>query len=290
MGYSLSYTPYNTNLFITRGGAPIPVLDPDAEAFLLATAITDATITTAINNLVVGMKADGVWSKMHAIYPFVGGTATTHKFNLKNPVDSDAAFRLVFNGGWSHNSDGVLPNGINGYANTFFIPSVQFGPTDYSSLSFYSRTDSITANIQTDMGVTQLNPSRSFILFSGYSTSISVGGFQSDFPDAYNYQYFGSQGTNTNTLGFFNGTCDELSNSFYKNGSLIAQSTFAKVSTRTSPIAPLAIGADLYNFNPRRYTNKNYAFAHIGNSLTSTDVVNFNSRVQAFQTTLGRQV
>ena len=32
---------------------------------------------------------------MKAIYPFVGGTATTHKFNLKDPADINAAFRLV---------------------------------------------------------------------------------------------------------------------------------------------------------------------------------------------------
>lgn len=276
--------------YISSGSDPV-IIDPDAEAFLLATAITDPTITTAINNLVVGMKADGIWSKMQAIYPFVGGTATTHKFNLKNPVDSNAAFRLVFNGGWFHNSDGVLPNGVNGYANTFFVPSVQFGPTDYSSLSFYSRTDSITTAIQIDMGVSQFStPTGAFLLNSIFSTSSLVGGFQCDFPNAYSYQYYGSQGANTNTTGFYTGTCDELSNSFYKNSLLIAQNTFAKISTRTSPTTPLAIGADLYNSNARRYSNKNYAFAHIGKSLTSTDVVNLNSMVQAFQTTLGRQV
>ena len=60
------------------------VLDADAAAFLAAAGITDATITSAINTLVIDMKDDGLWSKMDAIYPFVGGTATTHKFNLKN--------------------------------------------------------------------------------------------------------------------------------------------------------------------------------------------------------------
>lgn len=276
---------YGTNISFSY------LLDPDAKAFLTATAITDSTITTAINNLVVGMKADGIWSKMRAIYPFVGGTATTHKFNLKNPVDSNAAFRLVFNGGWFHNFQGVLPNGVNGFANTFFVPSVQYGPTDYASLSFYSRTDSITTAIQTDMGASQFSsPTGSFILNAVLSTSSLVGGFQCDFPNAYIYQYYGSQGANTNTTGFYTGTCDALSSGFYKNGLLVAENTFTKISTRTAPTIPLAIGADFYNTSARRYTNKNYAFAHIGNSLTSTDVVNLNLRVQAFQTTLGRQV
>jgi hypothetical protein len=68
-------------------------LDPDAQAFLTATGITDPTITSAINTLVISLKNDGVWSRMVAIYPFVGGTADTHKYNLKNPQDTDAAFR-----------------------------------------------------------------------------------------------------------------------------------------------------------------------------------------------------
>ena len=57
--------------------------DADAQAFITAAAITDPTQQTAINNLVVGMKADGTWTKMKAIYPFVGGTASTTNTTLK---------------------------------------------------------------------------------------------------------------------------------------------------------------------------------------------------------------
>jgi len=70
-------------------------LDPDALAFLTAAGITDATITAAIDTLVLDLKGYGIWTKMKAIYPFVGGTATTHKYNLKDPVD--AMQRLEFN-------------------------------------------------------------------------------------------------------------------------------------------------------------------------------------------------
>ena len=91
---------YLINSYKFGGGAP--AVDPDAQAFLTAAAITDPTITSAIDTLVVQLKADSIWSKMKALYPFVGGTASTHKYNLKNPLDTDAAFRLVFNGGWTH--------------------------------------------------------------------------------------------------------------------------------------------------------------------------------------------
>ncbi len=68
--------------------------DADAQAFITATAITDLTQQTAINTLVTQLKTYGIWTKMKALYPFVGGTATAHKFNLKDPRDLDAAFRL----------------------------------------------------------------------------------------------------------------------------------------------------------------------------------------------------
>ena len=44
--------------------------DADATAFLTASAITGATQQAAIDNLVKGLKTDGLWSKMKAVYPF----------------------------------------------------------------------------------------------------------------------------------------------------------------------------------------------------------------------------
>jgi hypothetical protein len=119
--------------------------DADAVAFLAAAGITDATITSAICTLVTTMKADGTWAKCNAIYPMVGGTATTHKFNLKNPVDTNAAFRLSFVGGWTHSANGALPNGTNAYANTFLTPSTTLTLLN-THLSFYSRTSAIGNN------------------------------------------------------------------------------------------------------------------------------------------------
>ena len=56
--------------------------DADAQAFITAAVITDNTQITAINTLVTDLKAYNIWSKMKALYPFVGGTASTHKWNL----------------------------------------------------------------------------------------------------------------------------------------------------------------------------------------------------------------
>jgi len=95
------------------------LIDPDAQAFITAAGITDATQQAAINTFVVSWKAANLWTKTKAIYPNVGGSATSHKFNLKDPRDLDAAYRVVFNGGWTHSAAGAVSNGTNAYADTF---------------------------------------------------------------------------------------------------------------------------------------------------------------------------
>lgn len=73
-------------------------LDADAVAFLNAVGGTNSIQQSAINTFVVQMKAKNLWSKMYAIYPFIGLSAAQDKWNLKDPRDLDAAFRLTFNG------------------------------------------------------------------------------------------------------------------------------------------------------------------------------------------------
>jgi hypothetical protein len=99
------FTPFGFRTQFIQNETPVEIpggnvvdIDPDAQAFLTATGITDPTITSAIDTLVLDLKAASLWTKMKALYPFVGGTSTTHKYNLVDPADTDAAFRLTFNG------------------------------------------------------------------------------------------------------------------------------------------------------------------------------------------------
>jgi hypothetical protein len=113
------------------------LIDPDAAAFITAAGITDATQINAINRLVKNYKGIGdinasvdMWTGSKAIYPFVGGNASAHKFNLKDPRDLDAAFRIVFAGGVTHSAAGIIGNGTNGYGDTKVIPSVDLNLDD----------------------------------------------------------------------------------------------------------------------------------------------------------------
>ena len=42
------------------------------------------------------------------------------KYNLINPQNTDAAYRLTFNGGWSFSKSGLKGNGTNTYADIYF--------------------------------------------------------------------------------------------------------------------------------------------------------------------------
>ena len=59
-------------------------------------------VPAAPANLVTSLKQTNLWNKMLIIYPFVGGNANSHKFNLKDPRDDNGAFRLQFSGGMTN--------------------------------------------------------------------------------------------------------------------------------------------------------------------------------------------
>jgi hypothetical protein len=258
-------------------------LDPDAEAFIIAAGINKPIQEAAINNLVIGLKADGLWNKMKAIYPFVGGTATAHKFNLKDPRDLDAAFRLVFFGGWVHDINGSQPNGTNAYADTKLIPASVL-TLNSNHLSYYSRTNN-NASVDFDMGVGTSLGTMSNSLFIRRSSN--TAGYDSGNALGNNRIVF----SNTDSLGFYNGSITaNNSRKYYKNG--ISQISNTTISIQANPNANLFIAAyNEYNAAGANYFgSKQAAFASIGDGLNDTEAANLYTRVQAFQTDLSRQV
>jgi hypothetical protein len=118
--------------------------DNDVAAFIAATGITGSA-AIAVNTLVQSLKAEDLWNTFDCIYPMVGANANAHKYNLKNPQDTDAAYRLNFVGTWTHNSDGAKPNGVSGtYADTYYNLLTNL-TTANGSLSYYSFTNNAAA-------------------------------------------------------------------------------------------------------------------------------------------------
>lgn len=114
--------------------------DTDSAAFITATGLTNSTHITSVRRLVSALKYEGLWTKLKAIYPFVGGSAAAHKFNLKDARDTNDAYRLVFSGGWTHDATGALPNGTNGWANTNLVMSSILTPYN-AAMGVYIQND-----------------------------------------------------------------------------------------------------------------------------------------------------
>jgi len=255
--------------------------DADAQAFITAASITDTTQQNAINTLVVDLKGYGVWTKMKAIYPFVGGTATTHKFNLKDPRDLDVAFRLVFNGGWTHSSTGATPNGTNGFANTYLNPSLLLTLSS-ASLSFYSRSTNVFSSVQCDIGVDETS------LSTGFNLTQKINPANNAYHGrAYKQLLTNVDANNIAGLHIVNrSTLNSLK--YFRNGNLIQTNT----TTELGPIPNynIFIGSLNQNNVAANFSNRECAFSSIGDGLTDTEASNLYLAVQVFNTTLARQV
>lgn len=247
--------------------------DPDAQAFFTAANITDPTQQTAVNQLVVDLKGYGIWTKMKALYPFVGGTATTHKYNLKNPLDTDAAFRLVFSGGITHNSNGITGNGTNGYADTFVNDQNDLSIDD-KHISMYQR-NILSDPSNVSMGAAG-NVARFYLNYSGSNYS-TLGMAQSAFT------------VSTPQQGMFT-MSKIISGEFkYYQNALTAVTKTGSNSANNSKYFLCA------NFNTatglaQEFSSANLAFASLGNGLSASEVADLRTAVVAFQTTLGRNV
>lgn len=238
----------------------------------------------AINNLVQSLVANDIWTKMKALYPVLGGTAATHKFNLKDPRDVDAAFRLNFVGGWTHDANGMTGNGTTGYADTFLTPSTTL-TLNSTHLSYYTSTTTVVGNIQRDIGVYVGGLSPTFAI--GTNTNLSLS-------DMYNFSTGRISTAMTDGTGMLCASrTSQTVFKLFKNATQIGSTNTTSTAGQSLAAQKLFIGA--YNQSPSSpialgYSNKNYRFLSIGDGLTDAEVFQLYRAVQIYQAKIGRQV
>lgn len=244
-------------------------------AFANATGITDTIILSALNTFDLALISNGLDTKMKALYPFVGGTATTHKYNFMDARDLDVAYRLQFNGDVTFSNLGIYFNGVNGYVNTFLTPNLTSLSLNSLSASVYLRDDNIQSGISFY--------SRDSISGSG---GISLWRYLTS-----TYISANSPESNTSqpvTKGFYNISRNSSTQmKLIKNGSVV--STINQNSANL-PNNNLIIGG--YGVPPSiQYFDKgSYSFFHISDGMTDVQSTTFYNLVQTLQTTLSRQV
>lgn len=254
--------------------------DRDALAFLEAAQIYNTNQQRAIVNLVRSLKRTGLWSKMKAIYPFIGGTATSHKWNLKDPQDTDAAFRLTFSGGWTHSSTGADPNGTNAWANTFLVPSSNLSQNS-THVSYYTREKrGATMPSGVQIGTTDASAARRIFIQINLSGST----------------YIGINGTSPNDWVLFADTTETGYYIGYRNSSTSVRAqrnaTQYNQNVTSTGVSGNALYLAAYNSNGFTdfYNDQQVAFATIGDGLTDTEATNLYNIVDLYQKRLGRAV
>jgi hypothetical protein len=263
----------NYNAFFSRFGltkTPGLVTDFDVINFIEASGLSNETQILAVNSLVLGLKANNLWAKMQAIYPFVGGTAYSHKFNLKNPGDSNSAYRIIFSGAIIHSSKGVAFDGSS-FGNTNLAPFTALSnPLVSNHLSIYvsGSLDGLSAagnTAYTENGL-GLGANEGINAYNTRAGLVSVSG-QSGLMVA-------TRTAAANSAGYVRGSSTRTGTSTLS----------ATSSPRTDTIT---IGRENGPWGGPGISVV-FSFSSIGTGLTTTDVENLYTVVQAYNTSLNR--
>lgn len=245
--------------------------DPDAIAFLAASGITDPTISSAINTLVIDLKSYNLWNKGTVILPYVGGNATAHCINLKTATNG-----IAFSGGVIHNSNGVTFNGLNGY-----------GVVEYTvnTSNQYSRSVvQYIRNYTTGNGT-----------WAGAFDGTHVFGFAPAYQGGF---YIVADGLNR-----LHGFIPSPLISFGCLAAIVTASNSAKIYNTTNITGTISNPNSTPNNNlkmysgalnssgsPSFYSGESLGFEFYGEGLSDSEYFNLNSIIVLFNTTLSRNV
>jgi hypothetical protein len=271
------------------------VLHPNVQAYVGAQAsvgyIMSVNEIDSVNNLVWAMIGSGLWDKMQVVYPCIGNSTTganSFKWNLKDISTKN----LVFTGAWTFASTGMQVSTRS---------SAIFANTGYNSLA-----DQQFQNVHMGIYIRNFSTGSPNLggAIAGYYRSNSSGGVGGTMISpgaalntAYGWcQNLGTTSGNLSTSGISGGLLTVTRSASIPNG-LHTLNGLQRVGSA------LAAGGNTEIFSINFYLGRanvvaatvtvdpqEFAFASIGRGFTRTDIQNYYSIVQGFQTKLGRQV
>lgn len=243
--------------------------DVHADDFLFRANIVDPVQRLAVITLVKELKSKLLWSKFKAIYPYVGARATSHAQNLVNNL-----YTITWNGGLTHNANGVTGNGTTGYGNTGLKPSdigVNGGITAYMRVlptgdnNATGLNNGVDAYYQITTNITSVQRYGLYgsLLFAIDSVVPTVG-------------MCSINRTSANSLVFYHNGMSVASNSSTSTTAALAQNLFVLATN--------------FGGSPFSFSEQNDALVAFHLGLSGPESMDFYNIVQAFQTSLGRQI
>jgi hypothetical protein len=275
-------TPTNTNT-----GTPVPTTTPtqtvtpsrpasgttEANTYLAAvisnggTGLT-STISAATVTLFTSLVSNGLYSKMLAMYPLIGGVANSAKLNAVNIGTYD----ITWNGGMSFNVTGAT-GGLNAYGSTGI---------DYATLTSYFTNGAFGVYFNT--ALTGANQFPMGALGAAARTSIGgiINGVLMDWGCLPNPGGFGRVSVTTTPTGLY--ICSSTGTTL--NRVLVNGST---VYTGTGPTKDTPGGVmELFRRSDPIYYNGTETFAFVSSALTPAEQTTLSTIINTYQTSLGR--
>jgi hypothetical protein len=267
-----------------------------AAAFIAASGVTGSAIITALNNLQTDLDLYGLTSKMLALYPLVGGTISTAKWNFMNPVDSDAAYRLEVVGNVNVAANGIsgsnkdLGGGFNnGFNTNLYQSQIYTAYGDYNNhMSFWCVNNPaqvpsgilypVEVGAEDQAGGQYYTNARYYVSNTSKTLNMQESGTR----------YIARTTSPASVVGFWCSTRTSSTNLYFyrKQGASYQDDTASgteSVSMSGANISPIALttagGAT---------SNRQLGFVSIGSGLTNAQVGNLYTVVENFTTTLGR--
>jgi hypothetical protein len=263
-------------------GVGISPNDSAVTSFVSAASITDISIISALNFIVYAAKRSGWWGQCRAIYPFVGGTALSHSYNLKNT----AQYTITWNGTLTHSRTGVVGDGVTGYGDTGLNANTVLSSTS-AHLSCYSRTNN--KDFGYDMGNVNGSTSSShctLVLWTGEAGN--YGGINCRL-GAHTITTLENPCTYP-TTGFYLGTrTSSTMLRLFRNDTLVSYNTSSNANVfASSNLGIFARNTTTSGFNFQ--SNREFAFATIGLGITDQMASDMNRDITTFQKLLNRNV
>jgi hypothetical protein len=245
--------------------------DTDAQALFDAITGTGETLTTdektAYNNFYLGLKSDGLYTKIKAFWCF-GTSLNKSKFNFVSPLNTDGAYRVTQTGTVTYASDGASAAGSSGnYLDTHFNPSTTGAWRN--SLSLFVSVVSSTSGLLPIMGSNGTAGSGTYAIYpyAFYAIMNGTGTLQNGTNSGARGRYVVSR---TGSTGW----------TAYKNASSILAVTDASVAPSSVNIGLGVAGTS--------YGNQRFSTVGIFDGLSSGDITLLDARIVTFESTLGR--
>jgi len=256
------------------------VYDLSAAEFFNATQTLTPIQKQAVNDLVKDLKNYNLWDKMKAIYPFVGETSGSHKFNLRNP----STYTITWTGTVQHDSTGI--EFLGGYGDTGFAPFTALtNATQSNHISLYNNKTTLSSG---NWGL--VTTGNTTFMQNGLGIAVDYASVGQTRFNAYDeLPNVVSSGTYPAArLGLFVATRTALAQSgYYQRGNRTVNASSTSSPSASPKTSTIYLGGENGNWGAE---NGAMAFASIGDGLTQTNVDDLYTAVQRFQTTLGRQV